>query len=65
VGEEAAADDEVVGAVELEEERLAGGEGLEGPAAAGLPEVELVEVGAGGEEAVARKRCQVLSVMAR
>ena len=50
--EHAAAHDEVVRTVELEEEQLAGVERLELGVAAGLPEVDLVEYCLGGQQLV-------------
>lgn len=50
--EQPAAHDEVVRGVQLEEEQLAWLQRPEVPATAGLPEVHLVEVGAGSQEAV-------------
>lgn len=49
MGEDAAAHDEVFGAVELEEEEFAGEEGAELVVAAGLPEVDFVELWAVAE----------------
>jgi hypothetical protein len=50
VGEDAAAHDEVLGAVQLEEEELAGLKGAELVVAAGLLEVDFVELRAVAEE---------------
>jgi hypothetical protein len=44
MGEDAAAYDEVFGAVELEEEEFAGAEGPELAVATGLPEIDFVEL---------------------
>lgn len=50
VSEDAAAYDEVFGAVELEEEEFAGEEGPELVVAAGLPEIDFVELRAMAEQ---------------
>ena len=50
VGEDAAAHDEVFGAVQLEEEEFAGEEGAELVVAAGLPEIDLVELRAAAQQ---------------
>ena len=50
MGKDAAAHDEVFGAVELEEEEFAGEEGAELAVAAGLPEIDFVELRAMAEE---------------
>ena len=50
VGEDSAAHDEVLGAVEFEEEEFAGEEGAELAVAAGLPEIDFVELRAMAEE---------------
>ena len=50
MGEETAADDEVPGAVQLEEKELAGSERPEEARAARLPEVGLLQARLGGQE---------------
>ena len=50
MGEDATAHDEVIGAVELEKEELAGEERPELVVAAGLPEVDFVELRAVAEQ---------------
>jgi hypothetical protein len=52
VREEASTDDGVVRIVELEQQRLPGIQRPEHPVAAGLPEVDLVEVRPSGQELV-------------
>ena len=44
MGEDSATHDEVLGAVELEEEKFAGAKGAELVVAAGLPEIDFVEL---------------------
>ena len=50
MGEDAATYDEVLGAVQLEQEEFAGEEGVELAVAAGLPEIDFVELRAMAEQ---------------